>query len=508
MITSSEKLPLIPTSRKRATVLLALGGYVNTGILVAQGLILIPLYLHFVGAHLYGLWLASGGILGMLGVLNFGVGTMLVQRIANAYGQQDLPKAGAYFVNGMLVYLFIVFVFTIAGLLSSFFLPAVLKVSEENNVQLRGCFQLAVLAAAMGMLNECLRSFSQALLRPVFSMVAIAMSRILGIATTVMFLFGGTGLWALPVGSLVAEALIFIASLAQTVVLFRSLHARVVIDSAIIKEYLQVGGTMFLAILGSTLSRESDPLLITLLLRPELTTAYMLTRRAADIVSQMLAVVYGATHSAFSHLVGHGNKEKTAGVATSLLVMAFVCGLVGFVTYVVMNHSFVTLWVGESFALGQGITLTLGIAFFVGSLRNMVWQLLNGFGEYHYASSVILLEGVGKALLAAVLLYSVGIVGMPVALLLGGGMSVIVLSIQLSKYLELPVSKSALAKASIVTVMLFALSGVCAEKLNPASWIVFVLLAVGVVLLVSLLCVLFNWSTFRALYEEHLQWKF
>jgi O-antigen/teichoic acid export membrane protein len=504
LVSNEEKLQPVPLSRKRATTVLAIGGYVNTSILVVQGLLLIPLYLQFVGAHLYGLWLASGGILGMLGVLNFGIGTMLVQRIANAYGQEDLQKAGAYFINGMLVYLLIVFAFTIAGLLSSFFLSAVFTVSGEINAQLKGCFQLAVVAAAMGILNECLRSFAQALLRPVFSMVAIAISRILGIAITVILLFRGAGLWALPLGSLVAEVLILIAGLAQAVSLFRSLRARVVIDGTIIKEYVQVGGTMFLAILGSTLSREADPLLITLLLRPELTTAYMLTRRAADIVSQMLAVLYGATHSAFSHLVGRGSKEKTAKVATTLLVTAFFSGLIGFVTYTVMNHSFVTLWVGESFALGQGVIFMLGIAFFAGSLRNMVWQLLNGFGEYQYASRVILLEGAGKTLLAAALLHYLGVAGMPIALLLAGGLCVIALFVKLKKHLELSVSKPALVSAISVAIILFLAGEIYANKFNPGSWIAFALAAGGVVFGVSMLCALSNWALFKALVKEHL----
>ena len=92
-------------SRKRATILQALGGYVNTGIIILQGLLLMPLYIRYLGADTYGLWLASGGILGMLGLINFGISSMLVQRIASAYGKNDLDQAGAYFISGMVVYL-------------------------------------------------------------------------------------------------------------------------------------------------------------------------------------------------------------------------------------------------------------------------------------------------------------------------------------------------------------------------------------------------------------------
>lgn len=504
MNTNAEKLQPVPVSRKRATAVLAIGGYVNTGIQIVQGLLLIPLYLHFVGAHLYGLWMASGGILGMLGVLNFGISNMLVQRIANAYGRQDLPKAGLYFVNGMLVYLIIVLIFMIVGLLLSFFLPALLRVSGGINIQLRGCFQLAVVAAGAAIVNECLRGFAQALLRPVFSMVAIAVSRIFGIVITTVLLFKDAGLWAIPVGMLFTEIMILIAGLVQTVTLFRELRARVVTDGIIIKEYLHVGGALFVAKLGSALSKESDPLLITLLLRPELTTAYMLTRRAADIVFQMLSVVVGASHSAFSHLVGHGDMEKTAEVATRLLILVFLSGLVGFVTYVVMNHSFVTLWVGEAFALDQWIILAIGVAFFASSLRNMVWQVLNGFGEYQYSSRVIFLEGAGKILLAAVLLNFLGMPGMPLALVVTSIISMIALFVKLQSHFKLSIRSRDLAYAFAMAIILFALGGFYSGMFHPASWMMFVLLSGVVVFGVSMLCALSNWPMFRALIKDYL----
>ena len=92
---------------KRATVLLALGSYANTVITIIQGLVLVPLYLYYLGPELYGLWLASGGMLGMLWLMNFGIGSLLTQRVGRAYGRSDFSNLGAYFINGMAVYLLI-----------------------------------------------------------------------------------------------------------------------------------------------------------------------------------------------------------------------------------------------------------------------------------------------------------------------------------------------------------------------------------------------------------------
>lgn len=486
-------------------VLQMVGGYVNTAIVIVQGLLLIPLYLHFIGAHLYGLWMASGGILGMLGVLNFGVGNMLIQRVANAYGKQDLSKAGANFVNGMFVYLIIASIFIIIGLLLSFLFPLLLKVPSELNNQLRGCFQLAVIAAGAGLINECLRSFAQALLRPLFPMVAIAICRILGIAITIILLYRNAGLWAIPIGMLIAEICILIAGLFQTVALFRELHTKIVLESTIIKEYFKLGGAMFMARLGSALSRESDPLLITFFLRPELTTAYMLTRKAADIVFQMLSVIYGSSHSAFSHLVGHASKEKTAEISTKLLTMVFVLGLIGFVSYVMMNHSFVTLWVGEAFALNQMLILMVGIAFFGNSLRNIIWQMLNGFGDYQDSSRIIFIEGIAKVLLAAVLLNYMGLLGVPLAMVITSIISMVALAIKLQSHVKLTISKQKLVYAFAMAIVLFGLSGYFAGMVHTTSWVTFALVSGVVVMVTSMLCASANWSHFRLLIKGYLR---
>jgi O-antigen/teichoic acid export membrane protein len=503
---TSEKPETAPASRKRATIALAIGGYTNTAILIVQGLLLIPLFLHFLGAHLYGIWMASGGILGMLGVLNFGVGNMLIQRVANAYGQKEFSKVGAYFINGMIVYLIITFIFIIIGLLLSFFFLEILTVPSEVNSQLRGCFQIAVIAAGAGIINECLRGFAQALLRPVFSMIAIAASRILGIVITVLLLYKNAGLWAIPLGMLVTEAFILIATLIQSVTLYRELHikAKVTIDWLIVKEYFHQGGAIFMAKLGSALSRESDPLMIAYFLRPELTTVYMLTRKAADIVFQMLAILYGASHSAFSHLVGNGNQEKITEISTKLVMIVFLLGLIGFVPYVMMNHTFVTLWVGETFVLNQTIILMIGIAFFVSSLRNVVWQLLNGYGDYQFSSRIIFIEGLVKVLLAVILLNYFGILGVPLAMVVTSILATALLSIKLQSHLKLVIDVRSIVYAFAITAILFFISGYAGGMVYAASWMKFALFSGLTVMCTTMLCMVSNWTKVKILIKDYL----
>ena len=92
-------------SRKIATLVQLIGGHINTALVVVQGLILIPMYVNYIGLHIYGLWLASGGVINMLGMINFGIGSMMIQRIASSYSLKDFEGISRYFANALIVYL-------------------------------------------------------------------------------------------------------------------------------------------------------------------------------------------------------------------------------------------------------------------------------------------------------------------------------------------------------------------------------------------------------------------
>ncbi len=476
---SSLAKSIIP-SRKRATILLAVGGYVNTGIVVVQGLLLVPLYLYYIGSHTYGLWLASGGILGMLMLMNFGISSMLIQRIANAYGKEDFDKAASYFFNGMVVYLFICLFFGLVGWGVSEWIQDILNLTGDDTELLKGCFQVAVIAMSISILNECLRSFSQALLRPVIPMIGMVCGRIFGIAITIWMLFNDFGLWAIPMGLIVSEGIILLINLLNAISLFRWLKAKVTFNRKIIKEYVSTSPALLMARSGNTLSQESEPLLITLFLGPEVTTTYMITRKAADIVFQAVSVLYGASHSSFSHLAGEEDKEKTRDIASKLLSLVFIMSLIGFAAYVGATQAFVTLWVGDEFLLTQGMILLIGIAFFTRTLRAMVWQILNGLGDFIYTSTILVAEGICKIGLAVLFLSHIGVEGIPIALLISCLLSLIILARRLKKTLLLEFSLGLIMRTAISMLALFGGSALMAySSFGYTSWGMFVLYNMG-----------------------------
>ena len=490
-------------SRKRATILQAVGGYALTGVNIVQGLVLIPLYLHYIGVHIYGLWLASGGILGMLGLMNFGIGSMLIQRIASFYGKKDLPQVGIYFINGMIVYIGICLLFGLVGWIISLWLPDILTAIGNDSDLLQQCFQLAVVAMVLAVFNECLRSFSQALLRPIIPMIGMVVGRIVGIGVTIWMLFDGFGLWAIPVGLLVSESLILLLNVFNTLGLFRRLNVRVEFKKSVIKEYCKTAPVLLMATAGDTLSQEAEPLLITVFLSPEVTTAYMITRRAADIVFKMLSVITGSTMGTFSHLVGSDNRDNVRNIASKLLFISFSLGVTGFAAYVGLNQAFVSLWVGESFALDQMVILFIALGFFAQAFGGLLKRMLYGLGDFTYTSTVIMLEGVSRIFMASALLSLLGVVGVPLAFALSCLLSILILGPRLKTELTMQYHLFSTTRLMFSGVILFGLATSLVQmKLPVDSWVGFSLYSGVFLLSVLIIYILINWAKCRDIYRS------
>ena len=485
---------LNPPSRKRAALLQAAGGYINTTIVIVQGLLMIPLYLKFIGIHTYGLWLASGGILGMMGLVNFGVSSLLIQRVAKSYGQQDLARAGAYFLHGIFVYLGICLLFGMAALIISLLLPGILSLDNSNRNLLQGCFQLAAVAMVIGVFNECLRSFAQALLRPVMPMIGMVVGRILGIVVTVWLLFDDLGLWAIPIGTLVTEVMMLLVNAVYSARLFGGLQTRIKFELKIFREYLKSGPALLLARVGTTLSQDSEPLIITLIMGPEMTTVYVVMRRAADIVFRMLSVIVASVMGPFSHLVGSGDRELTNRVCESLLLLSFTLAVVGFATYLGANEIFVMLWVGSDYLLPTEVVTLVAIGFLVYSLRGLLGRLIYAFGDFNFTSVIILLEGILKVLLAVGCMSLFGIVGAPLAFLIAGGVGSLILGWRLKSHCRNSLSVADLGRLVAAALAVFIVSVLVAENAGSLNnWVAFAILLVVLVVVSVATMVLTNY---------------
>ena len=88
-VTQDEPSALPAVSRRRTTLLNLFFSYASMGLVLVQGIVLVPLYVAKVPLALYGAWLATGNVLTWLEMVDPGTGDVIRQRVARLYGAND-----------------------------------------------------------------------------------------------------------------------------------------------------------------------------------------------------------------------------------------------------------------------------------------------------------------------------------------------------------------------------------------------------------------------------------
>jgi len=292
----------------------------------------------------------------------------------------------------------------------------------------------------------------------------------------------------------------------DTLRLLRMLKARIRLQTNLIREYLRTSPALFMARLGSTFAQESEPLLITVFLGPEITTAYMVVRKAADMVFQLLSQIVGSSMGTFAHLASQGEREKTNQIATLLIGVVFVFGLMGSVIYMLLNADFVALWVGEEFILDPWVTILIGAGSFLHILRSIIGQLLLALGDFIYTSMVVFCEGVGRIICAAALIYFGGVWGVPAALLLGCLFSVAFLFVRIRKSLQLGDKNESITPWVTDLIMSAAICLLGFQLgMHAASWMNFGMNVIALTFVLSGVFMLAHLKLVREFYRQKFQ---
>jgi O-antigen/teichoic acid export membrane protein len=406
-------------SRKRAVLISMSCGYIGKLIIIVQGLLLVPLYLDLIGPRIYGLWLASGGVLSALGFMDFGLNSMVVQRISDQYGKKNHQKLVDYFIAAAIIFFVAGFLIFIFGYIVSMPLPSWINAHPSEFELIQKCFQLAVVATVFKVFNEYLKSLGIALLRPLVLDLALVVWQVIGLGVLVALLLNNGGLWSIPISFLVTQVGLFVTYFIYSAYLLLNFYEiKFRIRKNILFDYISISPYLFLGSLGNSLTKNIEPTLISIVLSPEITTMFVVTRRAADLIFQVLNIVIGSTYSSFVHVCGEGDIKKSATIAKHVLLLGFIGSVGGFGVYIATNSIFVNLWVGKEQLLGQSVIFLVAISMFLRVLRNFLIDLNMGLGDIKYTSLLVFIESIFRILLMYVLLLLFGVHGVLLAIIL------------------------------------------------------------------------------------------
>jgi O-antigen/teichoic acid export membrane protein len=200
-------------------------------------------------------------------------------------------------------------------------------------------------------------------------------------------------------------------------VLRHDLRVRARVRWRVVRDLAGLSSVTVFTMVGNAAVGRSDAVLIALFYGPRTVTVYVLTRRAAEMLSMFLARIGGAVNPGFAHLVGSGDRVRAAAVLGQVGRLYFWSAVPAVALYLALNRTFVGLWVGPGQFAGQALTVLVGLNVLCVGWAALVLYLLGGAGQIARSGMTVFVEALLRIALALALLRSLGLVGLPLAAL-------------------------------------------------------------------------------------------
>lgn len=409
--------------RKKAVIWHITGGWLSNLIHIVQGLLLIPLYLHYLGDRLYGFWLATGGVLALISMVDLGVSVITLQRCAAAFGRKELASVTLYFWHGAVVMAGMLTLFLMAVLAGGFFIPDWLEIDQAFQGIIIHCYYATSIAAMVHLANEFMRNFASALQRnhiPVFAQTLGDLVSLIGIVLALVLF--EVGLWALVVGVLLRTLVPLVINLIHTIQILRSLGHRNYWSAVIFKDYISMTPALLAAKASGLFAQHLPAILITRAIGPEATVVFTVTMRVVLMVQSFINQALGGLYGACSHYFNDPTvvHERQCETLSQLARGYFVASGVGVSLYALFNHGFIAIWISETHFAGQLFTCLAALASFIQVRNNLFVGLGISFGEIRAVEFTQFFEQSLRICLILLGVYSVGLIGPPIAIIIAG----------------------------------------------------------------------------------------
>ncbi|HVT13176.1 MAG TPA: oligosaccharide flippase family protein [Fimbriimonadaceae bacterium] len=404
-----------PVLRRKAAYVTFAGSTATTLVASVQALLLMPLYLHYIGPKLYGAWLASGDLLVFMLAFDMGIPNLIIQRIGAALATHDKRTIGAYFGTGAAILLTFSALLGIALISVSPFIAGWMHIEGAQAQQLRGAFLLGSGAICTMLVNYIFQGLARGIQETTAVNISAFVGVVLGFAVTLTMLLSGYGVWSIAAGLAVRSGTVLIGCLGF---LFfgvdREIRRHIRLDRAVGREFWRISPPLFISGLGYTLMNDSQVLLAATVLGPESATVFGLTRKAAEMAGTILDGVGQGSFGGFSHLYASGDGARSKTVYREVVAVYLGVGFALMCAYVAVNPGLVGVWAGPKMFGGTALTVLLAISVLMTGWSYLSLCLYRSTNHHHAASGALLLECVCRVPLMYAFLRMFGLPGIPV----------------------------------------------------------------------------------------------
>jgi O-antigen/teichoic acid export membrane protein len=395
--------------------------------------------LKYIPVNLYGFWLASGNIIAWIGAFDPGMSTVMQQRIGVSMGANDNARIGHYIGSSLIISSTIILILSIILIIFYHFIFTWLDIEDQSLIV---NLQKPVIFAGIGTLCTIL-SFSFAgincglqLFKPV-GYVGLGANTV-GILIT-FILLPSYGLTSLGFAMLIRG--LFDLS-GNIIILWNHAKKSKILIQFRINETTKLVGDVsfnFFSKLGTLLTDNSQSFFITKFISPESAVVFRFTKNIPEISKLFISRPAAAIMPVFSKYLGQNPAIEDVKLKLMKMInySVWISGMI-FIGFVLLNKSFIDLWIGDKFYAGNVTNILLVFWVVLSSFMSNLSYTVFAFGDIRKNNLVIFIQSLAFIILMLLFINPLGLKGMALALVLSQTcISLIYYPLKLNKFIKL-----------------------------------------------------------------------
>ncbi|HLD82347.1 MAG TPA: polysaccharide biosynthesis C-terminal domain-containing protein [Candidatus Omnitrophota bacterium] len=398
-----------------------LATYLNTGISILSNLILVPMYLNYLGKEQYGLWLVVLSLVSYFGFLNLGITQSVANLVAGANAKNNLSGIRSIVATGFWLFAALAFIAALflAGLFKFIPMDNLIKVSGGLKEVIASLLIISslffLLKLPLTVFRVALRSLNLIYKEQLFVILGTVI-QFLGVLLVLVFKIGLIGL-AVVYGSaeIIASLIIFMYLVRLIPGLSLSIK---LMDKALVKKLIKPSLYFFLLqFVGASLIWGADNIIIAVTLGVSQVAPYAIAFRFFMMCSGVAGVITANMLPAISASY-ESDKEKLSLIYLNALKVCFAIGILSFILLMNIGPALLIKWVGVNNYVGDSTFYLFVWLIFIQAILFPADAILMATGQHSGYAKLVVLEGLIKITLSLCWVHSWGILGIITATLI------------------------------------------------------------------------------------------
>lgn len=415
---------------------------INSIVIIINGIILVPLYFHYMPVSVYGAWLASGNLMAMIGLFSGGFSGVITQKMAAAIGQNKkqefLELAGA---NIMLAIFGAIIIFTVA-IIMSFFVSDIVNVEKEFAKDIVWAFQVSALSTSLAVLVSLFGAFPQVWQETKQVGTINLVVNLLGILTTVVALLAGMGVVSLPLGYLARSVMNLLLQGRWILQYWKGHEPSGPIFKLSTIPYLVKENLMpFTAYICNVFMNQSQSLIIASAMNPALAAIYDLTGKVAICLFNFVSMAKGSFFALLSLTFGKGDMNESNRVAGTIIQYFSIIIAAIIVFSVLFSKTIVFYWVGLDKFGGDLLLLLIAVSIAMNQYKGFLNDFLFSGGQISRSARYDIFSIAVYLGLLFVFVRFIGVYSIPLSMLIVNALFVVLYMTFIKKFIGLDISK-------------------------------------------------------------------